>query len=158
MRYLDFKTVPKRFWLYDTFEGLVDSQITEAERAKGIDKKSYEPCYEQVRQTFAEFGDQVEIVRGPIPDTLTRSPDKVAFMSIDMNCVAPEMAAGEHFWPRLSPGALIVLDDYGWAGHINQKYAWDEFAQRHGVHILTLPTGQGIISKGAPIPDLPFTG
>jgi O-methyltransferase len=156
MRYLNFQTLPKRFWLYDTFEGLVDSQITEAERAKGLRAGTYEPCYEQVCATFAEYGDQVEIVKGPIPDTLTRSPDKVAFMSIDMNCAEPEVAAAEHFWPRLSPGALIVLDDYGWAGHINQKHAMDDFASRHGVHILTLPTGQGVISKGTPMPDLPF--
>jgi hypothetical protein len=57
------------------------------------------------------------------------------------------MAAAEFLWPRLVPGAFVLLDDYGWAAHVNQKHAWDGFAEKHGVMILPLPTGQGLIMK-----------
>jgi hypothetical protein len=41
----------------------------------------------------------------------------------------------------------MLLDDYGWKLHINQKHAFDAFAERHNVEILSLPTGQGLIMK-----------
>lgn len=64
-----------------------------------------------------------------------------------MNCAEPEIAAIEFFWPKLETGAIVVLDDYGLNGHINQKIAMDEFARSKGIKILTLPTGQGLIVK-----------
>jgi hypothetical protein len=64
-----------------------------------------------------------------------------------MNCVGPEIAAIEYFWPRLVHGALVILDDYGWSAHIAQKLAMDDFAGKVGTKILSLPTGQGLIIK-----------
>jgi O-methyltransferase len=55
------------------------------------------------------------------------------------------MGAIEVIWPRLVPGGLVLLDDYGWEPHSYQKKAWDELAARDGVMILFLPTGQGLI-------------
>src|SRR5262249_43682694 len=63
------------------------------------------------------------------------------------NNAAPEIAAAEHFWDRLVSGGIVVLDDYGWTKHINQKHAFDEFANARGVKVLGLPTGQGLIIK-----------
>jgi hypothetical protein len=53
----------------------------------------------------------------------------------------------EFFWDKLVPGALIVLDDYGWIGQYLQKEAIDEFLAPRNVKALTLPTGQGLIIK-----------
>ena len=83
-----------------------------------------------------------------MPDTLPRvTSERIAYLSIDMNCVRLEIAAAEFFWPRLVPGATMLLDDYGHAGHELQKEAFNQFSVRHGVPILTLPTGQGVIVK-----------
>ena len=73
---------------------------------------------------------------------------RVCYLSIDMNCVGPEIAAAEFFWDRLVSGAVVLLDDYG-AGvwHLAQKRAFDEFARRKGVEILSLPTCQGLLIK-----------
>jgi hypothetical protein len=83
-----------------------------------------------------------------VPDTLT-SVDipKVAYLSLDMNIVEPEIAAIEFFWDRMSPGAVVLLDDYGWIGMMPQKEAMDEFAASKGVTIMNSPTGQGILLK-----------
>jgi hypothetical protein len=64
-----------------------------------------------------------------------------------MNCVQPEVSALEYFWPRLEASAIVVLDDYGWPGHENQKDAADNFASSVGTKVLSLPTGQGILIK-----------
>ena len=64
-----------------------------------------------------------------------------------MNCALPERAALEFFWDRLSPGAIVLLDDYGYRGHECQRDAIDEVARSKYVRVLSLPTGQGLIIK-----------
>ena len=73
--------------------------------------------------------------------------DHVAYLSIDMNITFPERKAIEFFWPKLSSGAMVILDDYGWEGYEDQKQSMDEFALSVGVEILSLPTGQGLVIK-----------
>jgi hypothetical protein len=64
-----------------------------------------------------------------------------------MNVMIPELAAIEHFWDKLVPGAAVILDDYGWLAYVKQKHALDQFTAGKGVKILTLPTGQGLLLK-----------
>jgi len=147
---IDFTGVDRtgrRFYLLDTFAGLVDKYISDEERALGRTGGGYEECFDAVQKTFAPFANVV-LVRGAVPETLTQvAADRIAFLSLDMNCAPPEIAAAEYFWERLSSGAVVLLDDYGWAGHIVQKRAFDRFAEQRGVAVLGLPTGQGLLFK-----------
>jgi hypothetical protein len=147
IEYINFSEMrDKKFYLLDTFEGLSEKYISDEER-ENIADYEYADCYAEVKKTFEKF-ENVVIIKGVVPDTLSQvKAEKVSFLSIDMNCVAPEIAAAEFFWDKLTSGAAIVLDDYGWAKHIVQKRAFDEFARRKGVKILSLPTGQGLILK-----------
>lgn len=145
--YVDFEKLNKRFWLLDTYEGLEGHLISEDERRRGILPGGYEPSFEQVMETFGSYP-RIEIVRGVIPDTLAQvTATAVCYLSIDMNNAAPEIAAAEHFWDRLVPGGIIILDDYGWKKNINQKLAFDRFAEARNVRVFSLPTGQGLLVK-----------
>lgn len=146
--YLGPRMTSRRFYLLDTFDGLVPEQISAAEVSNGIrDAYSYANCFEDVKRTFAEFPNVI-LVQGAVPATLGQvTAERIAFLSIDMNCAAPEIAAAEHFWDRLVPGAMVVLDDYGHPLHQEQRLAFDDFARRHGVDILSLPTAQGLMVK-----------
>ena len=143
---LDFgRMSERRFFLFDTFDGLVPELLTESDRAASWNE--YVDVYDDVVRAFASF-DNVEIVRGPVPTTLSSVDiESVAYLSIDMNCVQPEIEAIRYFWPRMVPGGIVLLDDYGWAGHEAQKLAADEFAKSEGTTILSLPTGQGLLIK-----------
>jgi len=149
--WLDFNQVDKDFWLFDTYRGIPDEQMTEAER-NGIagwhNRESYEECFEQAKTNFLPWP-RCRLVRGMVPETLAAFPAdrRVAYLSIDMNIVAPEMAAIEFFWDRMVLGGMILLDDYGWATHRPQREAFDAFARAHGTMILNVPTGQGIIIR-----------
>lgn len=148
IHFIEFPALDKRFFLLDTFEGLVASQLDEDERVAGLRGGGYTPCHEAVLRTFAPYGDKVRIIKGVVPDTLPQvDADRIAFLSIDMNAREPEIATAEYFWDRLVPGAAMVLDDYGWRKHAAQRLAFDEFARRRDVPLLALPTGQGLILK-----------
>jgi len=146
INYVDLNNLGKKFYLLDTFAGLSEKYISDKERARGIRPGGYEECFAGVCKTFENFN--VEIIRGTVPDTLSQvTTDRVSYLSIDMNCALPEIAAAEFFWPKLVSGAVVLLDDYGWPHHEEQKAEFDVFARKHGVQVLPLPTGQGLIIK-----------
>lgn len=146
--YVNFNMLDKSFYLFDTFSGIPESLMSSFEAKDRLHSNSkYPDCYEQAKLNFSNYP-RAKLVRGMVPDTLSKvNVDHVCYLSIDMNIAYPEREAIEFFWPKLSPGAMVVLDDYGWLNYENQKNTMDEFALKVGVEILTLPTGQGLIIK-----------
>jgi O-methyltransferase len=144
--YINFKSLKDRkYYLFDTFCGADKESCTEDEYLRL--KDAYPDCYQFVAKSFKKFPNVV-IVKGPVPKTLSQVHiDKVAYLSLDMNCALPELEALKYFWPKLVPGGIVVLDDYGWPTFENQKEAADNFASSVKVKVLSLPTGQGIIIK-----------
>jgi hypothetical protein len=148
MEYINFPTLNKTFYLLDTYEGLVPGQITEKEHKAGIGTylKNYRNVYDQVVETFKPF--PAKIIKGAVPGTLPQCDAKeICYLSIDMNVMEPEIAAANYFWDKVVRGGVIILDDYGFPKHIEQKLAFDEFAREKEVNILSLPTGQAVIFK-----------
>jgi len=148
--YCDINATDKTFWLFDTYEGIPTSQMTATEakvHRADILTGFYSECFDLAQKNFAPFP-RAKLVRGTVPETLSEvSIEKVAYLSIDMNIVYPEIEAIKHFWPKLTPGAMVILDDYAFKDHEEQHDAMDAFARSVGVAILTLPTGQGMIVK-----------
>jgi len=135
----------RNFYLFDTFHGLVWDRVSERDKAAHFNE--YQDVYQEVVEAFASFNNVI-VVRGVVPDSLsTMKIERVAYLSIDMNCAEPERDAMEYFWPKMTPGGLIVIDDYGFSGHEYQKELADQFAAKRGVQVLSLPTGQGLIQK-----------
>ncbi len=147
--YIDFNSTGKEFFLFDTYNGIPESELSERDRATNriAHNGMYFDCYELAKRNFAPFP-KARLVRGTVPDTL-RDVDTgpISYLCIDMNIARPERAAIEHFWPKLVTGGIVILDDYGWNGFKDQKDTIDEFAELAGVKVLTLPTGQGMIVK-----------
>lgn len=155
MQRLDWRNVSKRFYLIDTFRGPVSAQYSSEEIAAGrltlaektIASGGYVTDTERVRRNFAEWPNAV-VVEGAVPEILPQVPvDRVAFLHLDMNCAYPERAALEFFWARLTPGAVVLFDDYSYWGSESQAEAIDAATAELGVTVLSLPTGQGLVIK-----------
>lgn len=146
--YLAQTSWQRKFYLFDTFEGLVGSQMADVEREiTPVRQGRYIPVYDEVLKTFAPYPFVVPI-KGAVPDSLRGfEGDTVSFLHIDMNVAYPEVAAMEFFWPRLVPGAMVLFDDYAFPKHAPQKQALDAFMQRVESAIITLPTGQGLLIR-----------
>jgi hypothetical protein len=147
--YVDFGASAKTFWLVDTFEGIPIEQASDAELglARSKNARHYFDCHGDVVEHFARYRN-VKVIKGRVPEALTSVSDgPFAFVHIDMNIAEPEVAALDHFWGRLSPGGVVVLDDYGSRAHRPQKLALDAVMARFGEPILSLPTGQGLLVK-----------
>jgi O-methyltransferase len=144
MEYVGFSTLDKKFYLLDSYCGIPE-EMKHLSAALPFD---YLECFEAVKQTFAQFSN-VRVIRGVVPNTLSEvDSDRISYLSIDMNCAEPEIAAAEFFWDKISAGGVMVLDDYCYSEHYKlQKHAFDEFAKHRKIEVLALPTGQGLIFK-----------
>lgn len=151
VNYVGFNKYAKKYYLLDTFNGLEEKYSTEEELKRNTlmayNKEDPELLYNWVKLNFKDFN--VQIIRGAVPETLVSVDSaKICYLSLDMNCVAPEVAALEYFWDKMVSGGVIIFDDYGYANSTNdQKFAHDKFARSRNVEILTLPTCQGLLIK-----------
>ncbi|MGZ8552910.1 MAG: TylF/MycF/NovP-related O-methyltransferase [Chitinophagaceae bacterium] len=149
--FIDLRSLNKKYYMLDTFSGL-DSRFSSGDELNSslnvfYKKENTEQLYNSVLMSFAKF--PVKVIKGAVPETLSQvDTTKLAFVSVDMNSVEPEVAALEFCWHKLVPGGIIVLDDYGYNNQFNaQKKAHDKFAESKGVNVLNVPTCQGIIIK-----------
>jgi len=148
-RYLDFARINRHFFLFDTFAGIPLAGLDgkEAAEAAHINKAKYCDCYAVAQENFRTFPN-VKLMRGALPDTLSEiTGRKIAYLLIDLNSATYEMQVIDRIWDQLSPGATIVLDDYGHQGHPDQFVAWNDFAAKVGHPIFQLPTGQGLMFR-----------
>ena len=155
MHRLNWRSVDRRFFLIDTFSGPVLSQYSAGEAGRGrlklaeeaLAAGAYVTDLDRIAANYSEWPNAV-VVQGAVPEALPALDiANVAFLHIDMNCAYPEQAALEFFWDRLSPGALVLFDDYVYFGHDCQNQAIGETARCLGTEVLSLPTGQGLIIR-----------
>jgi len=127
IKYCRLESQKRDFYLLDTYEGLDHSLLKESEKQTVGKFMNYTNVYERVKANFADYN--------------------FVKMHLDMNSAIPERQALENLWDKLSEGAVIVLDDYGWPLHLEQKKSYDEFFQGVDREILRLPTNQGLVIK-----------
>ena len=151
---VDLRGVGKRFYLYDTFAGMAPNYSSAADFPempqyfRFIDNEYRASDIEDhVRRRFQKK-DYVVVTKGVVPDILHEiAPGRIAFLHLDMNSPRAETGALEVLFDRISPGGIIVFDDYGWRLYQKQKEAADGFMAARGQVILELPTGQGLMIK-----------
>ena len=149
---LAFEKLTRNFFLYDTFAGLPDDATREKELPGSfydlLQAHYREPeIYQSVVNRFKPYPN-VHPIQGKVPDALhERCPENIAFLHIDLNSAKHEIAGLEYLWDRIVPGAIIILDDFGFAIFRSQTQAHQEFFAARGCPIAELPTGQGLVIK-----------
>ena len=142
---IDLSAKGKKIYLYDTFTGLDERYSTPRERDQAEVSYQIESWEQDVRKTFSEWP-QAIVVKGAVPESLAETaPDQVAFLHLDMNAAAAEIAALDFLEPRLVNGAQILLDDFGRLENKEICPAMQSWFGKRNLPILELPTGQGLV-------------
>lgn len=148
---VDIGAADRDLYLFDTFEGMtkpteVDHDVQglnaadEFERTKtGEDSSTWvQVPLAEVKANVAKTGyDQslVHYVKGKVEDTLPdAAPDKIASLRLDTDWYESTKHELETLWPRLLPGGVLIVDDYGhWKG---SRQAVDEYIDENGLALL----------------------
>ena len=146
--YVGFRDWPQTWFLYDTFEGIPQDQQDAGWAESNARAYVGSFSFEEVRDRFADVAN-IRIVKGRVPDVLAEvCPDQISFLHMDLNNATAEVQALDVLFDRSTPGGVIVFDDYAWTVSARQRAAEDAWFARRGLHILPLPTGQGLFIKG----------
>lgn len=138
--YVDFANSGRHYYLYDLF----DHDDTMVHHAMPEHSAT---LYDRVKKRFSDFSN-VTVTQGFVPQVLDQvAPETISFLHIDMNNAAAEIGTLDRLFDRLSPGGVLVLDDYGWLAYREQKLAEDPWLAARGYDVLELPTGQGLVFK-----------
>lgn len=146
MKYFGDAISERKFYLFDTYEG-IDESLSDGSPIKKQDHNKRR-LYDFIKYRFREFNNAIPVM-GSVPSILKqKNIEQVAFLHLDMNSYMAEVAALEELWDRMPAGAVVVLDDFGLKSHNMQmanELPW--FLQR-GERVLEFPTGQGLVIKG----------
>jgi len=124
----------RAMYLYDTFEGMVaptdvDTKIDgtnapEAFEKYKINKDSSTWCRSDIEEVRAALystaydPSKIHFVKGKVEETLPQTmPEKIALLRLDTDWYESTKHELVHLFPRLVPGGVLILDDYGsWLG------------------------------------------
>ena len=96
----------KRLHLFDTFEGLPES---ENQFAKG----EWKGAEAVVRANLSRWGDRVEFHPGFFPESTTGLDDlRFSFVHLDLDLYQSTRDAINWFWLRLNPDGILLSHDY----------------------------------------------
>jgi hypothetical protein len=135
--------IARRIYLYDTFAGMsepTDDDVSHVERPA---RETYEATrrdthtdwayasLEEVKENFRRaqlLDDSVVFVQGKVEETLAdlhNQPQRIALLRLDTDWYESTKLELEVLYPRLVPGGVLIIDDYGhWAG---ARRAVDEY-------------------------------
>lgn len=161
-------SLDRDLFLFDTYAGMAepterDVHIWNGIRAKTLldDKIGGAPIWEvasleDVRSAFDAVpypNSRLHFVEGRVQDTIPdAAPGEIALLRLDTDWYESTRHELEHLYHRLSPGGVLIIDDYGsWQG---SKDATDEFLAQTGEPLLLVRVDRG---RMAVKPGLPAT-
>jgi len=130
----------KVIWGYDTFEdGFLKETISDKDILT-IKKKVFNIDNDKTKfftleevilniKKFSEYNDdKFRLIKGDIIKTLDSEeniPKKISFLRLDTDLYETTKKQLEILYPRLTPGGILHIDDYGWMGGVRD--AVDEY-------------------------------
>ena len=146
----------RRIYLFDTFEGFDDRDLVGVKRGRAV--AFADTSLDQVRDLVGDK--DVTFVQGRFPDSIPPElyASRFCVVHIDCDLYRPAKAGLEFFYPRLSPGGLLIVHDYANPSWKGIKRAVDEYCRKIPERPVVLgdKSGTAMIRKfadGAAEPD-----
>jgi hypothetical protein len=134
-------------YLYDTFEGMTAPAPEDVSDLQGAARDVWEQARQEnqrpwndvfgpqafseqsVRSLMTSTGyppDRLHFVTGPVEETIPgTAPEELALLRLDTDWYESTRQELVHLFPRLRPGGVLIIDDYGhWRG---ARQAVDEY-------------------------------
>ena len=133
----------RKLYLFDTFSGF-DERDVQKELELGCSKaQTGDQKYENVNKLLSRMvnPEQVVLKKGWFPETASVAEnEKFAFVYLDACLYQPTLSGLEFFFPRMSPGGMILLPRYEDDEFNGIFQAVTDFEKTYG-HLLMLPLG-----------------
>jgi O-methyltransferase len=159
---------PRTLWMYDTYAGMTDATSADISHsgisasvllaeAKGLEAPQRSQklgCVglEDVRANMVATDypiERITFVKGPVEQTIPGNvPDRISLLRIDTDWYASTLHELIHLYPLLSPGGILIIDDYGhWQG---ARKAVDEYFEREPLFLSRIDYTGRLVVKPYP--------
>jgi hypothetical protein len=145
----DSGVIDKNLYLFDTFDGMssptqedvsVDGDSADQLMAKSdrIAESVWARCsLKEVKRNLNLTGyppERMFFIKGKVEETIPeQAPAQIALLRLDTDWYESTYHELVHLYPRLSPGGILIIDDYGhWAG---ARKAVDEYFAEHRLNL-----------------------
>lgn len=129
---------------FDSFEGLSQPSTRDGDY---WELGRFATSEDDARENLAGF--DVAFHKGWIPDCFAEVADlQFCFVHIDVDLYQPTFDSVAFFYPRLVPGGIILLDDYGFLTCPGAKGAVGDAMSNSPDPVIDLSSGQGLVIKG----------
>jgi O-methyltransferase len=123
-------------YLFDTFEGMPKPSDVDVDYSGRAELPRWDPANRRARASIADVREamrstgypleRVSFVKGLVEDTIPiQAPERIAVLRLDTDWYASTRHELEHLYPRLSPGGVLIIDDYG--HYVGARKAVDEY-------------------------------
>jgi hypothetical protein len=146
---LDLSRPEYDLFLFDTFEGMpppaaVDLDVAGVPAADLLSRAAPDASIwarSAIEETSAAIGGlgyppaRIHLVPGRVEDTIPgHAPECIVLLRLDTDWYESTRHELVHLFPRLVPGGVIIIDDYGhWQG---ARKATDEYLAEQGISLL----------------------
>ena len=133
--------------VFDTFEGHPEDAISDHDPFQQAGQFGG-AGFKRVREVLSGF-QSIQFYRGDVLESLPHVPESMyRFVHIDTDLYQPTLTCLEYYAARLSPGGIIVLDDYtSYKCPGVQKAAVEFLANTHEFHVWDMRTEQLMLVK-----------
>lgn len=136
-------TSSKRLHLFDTFEGLPDSE-------NQFEKGEWRGTEHQVRKNLDQWKERLDFHPGYFPASASGLESlRFSFVHLDLDLYESTRASIEWFWPRLNSGGILLSHDYPLSEGVVR--AFHEYFDRRPEPIVPLSGYQCLVQKSAHI-------
>jgi O-methyltransferase len=144
----------RRVWVFDSFEGLPAPDWQDAGAQPVFQKGVLKATEKTVETYFTSHGLAAPfMVKGWFADLSVKAmPERICFAHLDADLFKSTFDGLAQIYPRLVPGGVCIIDDYGWSGLPGVRAACDEYTAHCREDIFRLRTGnpdgcQGLLVK-----------
>jgi hypothetical protein len=165
---LEHRDSERDLYLFDTFTGMTEPTAEDESspydgysphkrwrRHRALGKEWAGVPVEVVRERVESTGypaGRIHLVEGKVEETLPdAAPDKIALLRLDTDWYSSTKHELVHLYPRLQPGGVLIVDDYG--HYEGARKAVDEYMTETGEKLLLNRidyTGRIATKPGAP--------
>jgi O-methyltransferase len=132
------KATGRKLYLYDSFEGL-PPKTGEDESPAGMQFKTGEllATKKQLIKNLKQANVPMPVIKKGWFSALTEAdvPERIAFAFLDGDYYHSVRDPLRLIWPRLAPGAIIMVDDYANEALPGAARAVDEWLRSHPAHL-----------------------
>ena len=130
---IHFMDTNRRFYLFDTFDGFDPRDLkNEFQNESKFDPSNFSDTdITQVRD-YISGNDNIIFREGYFPDTVRDlGKERFALVHLDADLYTPTLEALKFFYPRMSPGGVIIIHDY--------NHTWDGITKAVNLFVKNIP-------------------